>query len=260
MASRGVAYPRARDVRLRHRGRWLGGLRAGQPAERRSGDPRARARGRPAGPALGSVRPDAGRARVPDRQSALRLAVSLRAGAVPRRAAHPARAGEAPRWLEQHQRDDLPARESARLRALGGGSRARPLGLRPLSALLQADGRLPGGSRRLPRHRWADPPRARPGDRSALRCVLRGGPAGGLRADRRRERLSPGRLRSVRPHDPSRAPDERHPLVSQPCAAPIEPGGALRRLRDAGGLRAQARGGRRGDRTRPGHARSGGTR
>ena len=44
---------------------------------------------------------------------------------------------------QQHQRDDLPARQPARLRALGGRSRHGDVVLRPLPAVLQADGGLP---------------------------------------------------------------------------------------------------------------------
>ena len=47
------------------------------------------------------------------------------------------------RRLEQHQRDDLPARQPARLRALGGRPGHGDVGLRALPAVLQADGDLP---------------------------------------------------------------------------------------------------------------------
>ena len=43
----------------------------------------------------------------------------------------------------QHQRPDLPARQPARLRALGGRPGHGDLGLRPLPAVLQADGDVP---------------------------------------------------------------------------------------------------------------------
>ena len=43
----------------------------------------------------------------------------------------------------QHQRDDLPARQPARLRALGRRPGHGDVGLRPLPAVLQADGELP---------------------------------------------------------------------------------------------------------------------
>ena len=43
----------------------------------------------------------------------------------------------------QHQRDDLPARQPDGLRALGRRARDEGVGLRPLPALLQADGDLP---------------------------------------------------------------------------------------------------------------------
>ena len=50
------------------------------------------------------------------------------------------RARQGARRLEQHQRHDLPARQSARLRALGGRSRHADVELRALPAVLQAHG------------------------------------------------------------------------------------------------------------------------
>ena len=46
--------------------------------------------------------------------------------------------------------------------------------------------------------------------------VLRGGAAGRLRADGRRQRLPPGGVRRVRPHDPPRPPAERRARVPPP--------------------------------------------
>ena len=68
-------------VRLRHRRRRLGRLRAGQPAQRRPGHVGAGARGRPLRLPDRPVHPHAGGAAVPDRQPALRLEVRVRAGA-----------------------------------------------------------------------------------------------------------------------------------------------------------------------------------
>ena len=53
------------------------------------------------------------------------------------------RARQGARRLEQHQRHDLPARQPARLRALGGRPRHGDVGLRALPAVLQAHGDVP---------------------------------------------------------------------------------------------------------------------
>jgi hypothetical protein len=78
------------------------------------------------------------------------------------------------------------------LRALGSGPRHGGLGLRPLPAVLQADGDLHGGSRHLAWRRR--PPRAgaRAGHQPAVRGVLRRCQAGRIPAHRRCQRLSPG--------------------------------------------------------------------
>ena len=67
------------------------------------------------------LHPHAGGAGVPDRQPLLRLEVRVRARAAHGRPARLPRAREGARRLEQHQRDDLPARQPAGLRALGLG-------------------------------------------------------------------------------------------------------------------------------------------
>ena len=74
----------------------------------------------------------------------------------------------------QHQRDDLPARQPAGLRALGRRPGHGDVGLRPLPALLQADGELPRRRRRVPRRRRSARARARARDEPAVRRVLRG--------------------------------------------------------------------------------------
>ena len=61
---------------------------------------------------------------------------------------HLPRPRQGARRLEQHQRDDLPARQPAGLRALGRRPGHGRLGLRALPAVLQADGDLPGRRRR----------------------------------------------------------------------------------------------------------------
>ena len=65
------------------------------------------------------------------------------------------RARQGARRLELDQRDDLPARQPARLRALGGRPRHGVVGLRALPAVLQAHGDVPGRRRRVPRRRRA---------------------------------------------------------------------------------------------------------
>ena len=76
------------------------------------------------------------------------------------------RARQGARRLQQHQRDDLPARQPAGLRALGRRPGHGDVGLRALPPVLQADGELPGrrARRRVPRSRRA-------------RSVLERGPA-----------------------------------------------------------------------------------
>ena len=119
------------------------------------------------------------------------------------------RARQGARRVELDQRDDLPARQPARLRALGGRSRAStswdyahclPYFKRMETCLAGAD-----------EWRGGDGPlqsRARPGRRPAVRRVLRRRAAGGLPADRRRQRLPAGGLRDVRPQHPQRPPPE----------------------------------------------------
>src|SRR5918999_6159475 len=119
-------------VRLRDRRRRLGGQRAREPALAGSRVPSTRPRGGPAGLVLGPPGPHARGARLPDRQSLLRLAVRVRAGALYGRPAGLPRAREGAGWLEQRQRDDLPARQSAGLRALGLDGGHGVLGLRAL--------------------------------------------------------------------------------------------------------------------------------
>ena len=101
---------------------------------------------------------------------------------------------------------------------------ARPglgrLGLRPLPAVLQADGDVPRRRRRVARGRRTARPRARPRDEPALRRVLRGGAAGRVLAHGRRQRRAPGGVRRLRPEHPPRPPAERRARVPAPGAAP----------------------------------------
>ena len=108
------------------------------------------------------------------------------------------------------------------------------VGLRPLPALLQADGDPPPRGRhrrrrRLARRRRPPGAGARTGREPALRGVLRGHPGGRLPADRRRQRLPAGGVRPVRPQPPPRPPALRRPRLPAPGPAPQEP-----RRRDAG--------------------------
>ena len=134
-------------------------------------------------------------------------------------------------------------------------ARARALGLRPLPAVLQADGDVPRRRRRVARGRRAARPRARPRDEPALRRVLRGGAAGRVLAHRRRERRAPGGVRRLRPEHPPRPPPERRARVPAPGAAPAESRRADACLRHPRPLRRVTRDRRRG--RAPGEDRGG---
>ena len=232
-----------RELRRRDRRRRLSRLRPCESSQRGSVDACARARGGPSRLHLGPVHPHAGGARLPDREQALRLDVRVRARAVHERAARVPRARQGARRLEQHQRDDLPAREPARLRALGGRRRHGELGLPALPAVLQAHGDLPRGRGRVSRRGRPARARARAGRDAALRRLLRGCAAGGLPADERRERAAAGGLREVRPDDPPRPASQRGTGVSAPGQLTAEPRGALphvRRSRSSSRGRAQS--------------------
>ena len=108
------------QVRLHHRRRRLGRERAGQSPVGRPGDARPGPRGRAARLPVRRLHPHAGGADLPDRQPLLRLEVRVGARAVHERPAHLPRPRQGPRRLVEHQRPDLPARQPARLRALGG--------------------------------------------------------------------------------------------------------------------------------------------
>ena len=135
-------------------------------ANRLSADPshsRARARGGTTRLPLGRLHPHAGGADVPDRQPLLRLEVRVGAGAAHGRAADLPRPRQGARRLVEHQRDDLPARQPARLRALGRRSRDGRRGTTPTAC------RTSSGWRRAS-------PAATSSAATPGRCVLERGP------------------------------------------------------------------------------------
>ena len=123
----------------------------------------------------------------------------------------------------QHQRDDLPARQPARLRALGGRpgmadwdyAHCLPYFKRMETLPRRAPTTYRGGNGPLVLERG-------PADEPAVRRVLRGGAAGRLPAHRRRQRLPAGGLRRLRPQHPPRpaavsaARAYLHPVMSRP--------------------------------------------
>ena len=228
-----------RRVRLHHRRRGLGRLRAGEPALGRSEEPRAAARGRRQRQL--DLVPHPGRLPVRDRQSALRLDVQDRAGAGPQRPQPQLSARQGDRRLVRDQRHDLHARAGGRLRPLAP-ARPHRLGLGRRAAVLQ-EARGP-----FPRRERAPRGRRRMADRASARalgharCVPRGGRAGRHQADRglqhRRQRgllLFP------------RQPEARPALVGgarlpQAGAAPAEPAAGNRLPGRGRRVRGQARG------------------
>ena len=193
---------------------------------------------------MGRVHPHAGRADLPDRQQVLRLGLRVRARAGPERPPHLPRPGQGARRLQQHQRDDLPARQPAGLRALGGGPGHGRLGLRALPAVLQEDGDLPGRGGRVPGRRRPARAGTGAGHQPAVPGVLRRRAAGRVPADRRRERLPAGRLRRLRPEHPPRPPAQRGPGLPAPGDEQAQPRGDHPRLRHQDPLRGRAGGGR----------------
>ena len=169
---------------------------------------------------MGLVHPHAGGAAVPDRQPVLRLEVRVRAGAAHERPPHLPRPRQGARRLQQHQRDDLPARQPAGLRALGGATRAWRPGTTPTAC------RTSSGWRRCLARRRRVPRRATA--RSCSSAARRTNPlfgaffeavaAGRLPADRRRQRLPAGGLRRVRPQHPPRPAAERGAGLPAPGA------------------------------------------
>ena len=213
-------------------GRWLGrsttssssaaGPPAARSANRLSADPSNRVLVLEAGRAglpLGRLHPHAGGADVPDREPLLRLEVRVRARAAHARPAHLPRARQGAGRLEQHQRDDLPAREPARLRTVGAPTAAWRRGTTRTAS------RTSSAWRTAWRPRWTTrtaATRARwswSGDRPTnplFGAFFEAVQQAGLRADRRRERLPAGGLRSVRPQRAPGPPAVGGPRVPAP--------------------------------------------
>ena len=225
-------------LRLRHRRRRLGRLRAGQPAERGRRQ-RAPARGRRARHA--SLHPHPARhgpdARLPD----VRLGLRDRAGAEPQRPPHRGDARQGAGRLIVDQRDGLYARPSRRLRPLGAEGRAR-LVLCRRAALFQTLREL--GRRRERVSRRIGPARHAMGEDAgpALRRVDRSRQGRGLSAHRGLQRRAAGRLRAQPILHPQRPPligRERVPQARDGAQEPRRRGRARRR--PACSCRARAR-------------------
>ena len=158
-----------------------------------------------------------------------------------------------------HQRDDLPARQPARLRALGRRPGHGDLGLRPLPAVLQADGGLPRRGRRrpVPRARRPADARARAGDQPAVRGLLRrdGARPGYPRTDDVNGYRQEG-FAEVRPQHQPRPPAVGGAGLPAPGDGPAEPDRQDPGLRRRGRLRGQPGGRRALPRTGAGRPRS----
>ena len=221
-------------------------------------EPGARPGGRPARLLVGRLHPHAGGAHVPDRQPLLRLEVRVRTRAAHGRPPDLSRAREGARRLEQHQRDDLPARQPARLRALGADpgmetwdyAHCLPYFQRMEHCLAAEPGDEFRGAQPARSSSNADRPRTRCSARSS-----RPSQQAGYRADRRRERLPTGGVRGVRPEHPPRAAALGGARVPAPGDVAPEPRGPNAGVRVADRVRGLARGRRRGV-ARPRRARA----
>ena len=151
-----------RRVRLHHRRRGLGRLRAGQSSFGGCQEPRAAARSRR--PRQLDLVPHSGRLPVRDRQSALGLDVQDRSGARPQRPRAELSARQGDRRLVVDQRHDLHARPGRRLRSLAS-ARPEGLGLGRRAADLQA------ARASFPRRRRTSRHRRRVADRASARAL-----------------------------------------------------------------------------------------
>ena len=192
---------REQRLRLRHRRRRLGRLRAGQPAERGSRRERAADRGGRARPQ--SAHPHPARHGQDARAQHVRLGLSHRARAEHERPRGRGDARQGAGRLVVDQRDGLYPRPSRRLRPLGTEGRAR-LVLCRRAALLQALRELAGWRESVARRFGAGRHRIRAHARSGLRRLARSGESRGLSRDRRLQRQAAGRFRARPIHHPRR--------------------------------------------------------
>ena len=189
----------AARVRLRHRRRRLGRLRAREPAVRRPGVPRAAARGRRRDARNFWLRLPVGYFRtIYDPRFSWQFPLEPEASDRQPRDRLAARQGA--RRLERHQRPDLHPRPARRLRRLGKRARRARLGLSRGAAVLQALRALRRRRERVPR-RARRARRLRPAQRpSVLRGVARRGRRGRPAAHRRLQRRTTGRPRPLPAH------------------------------------------------------------
>ena len=169
-----------------------------------------------------------------------RLGPAGRGRARPRRAAALSAARQGDRRLELDQRDDLPARQPARLRRLGG-RRRDGVELRRGAPVLQALRGQRARRERVSRRRRAARRLRQPFHEPPDRRPARGCGAGGLRADRRPDRRSARGRVAVPAHAEKRPALQRRRRVPPPGRGPAEPRGHLGRLRRAARVRGQPR-------------------
>ena len=219
-------------IRLRHRGGRRGGMRAGQPAHRGSGDAGAAAGGGRLGPQ--PVRADTQGVLPADGRRAHRLALPghHRAGPPGDLAAR-----TDDRRLDVGERHDLEPRRgpglgrprTAGLGLVGHGPRVPATGGSPARARAAPGHRRPGAA--VHRHRHRPARRGDGGDRRRAGLAPRRRPG---RPRRRADRL-PDR------HHPRRTPGQRRRRVPAPGAAPAQPDRRGRRRRPAGARRGRPR-------------------
>ena len=172
-------------------------------------DARPRPRGRPLRLADRPVHPHAGGADLPDRQPVLRLAVRVRARAVHGRPADLPRARQGPRRAAAASTARSSSAATRSTTSAGRPTRAWRRGTTPTACRTSSGWRrawrprpTTRGAATTGRWSWSA---ARPRTRCS-RAFFEAAPGGRLSADRRRQRLSPGGLRAVRPEHPSRPP------------------------------------------------------
>ena len=248
-AARTPARARATDgntndrLRLHHRRRRLGRMRARQPAVRGPGEARPAAGGRRQGREPLDL--DTGRLREADEQSKLQLVFRDRARGERQRAANPRPARPHSRRIERDQRHALRPRPAPRLRHLVP-ARQPGLVVRIGPALLPQVRALravrPGGNRRCaldrrPARRHRPVRAARDGRR-----LHRGGGRLRLPAQPRLQRRQSGRGRLLPVHDARRAPVQHRARLPSSGSSPPESPCSDPRPRKAGALRRQARG------------------